>query len=74
MTNEEKFYNYLDKIKEKGRTELNNPIYHSPAEVIVSLAMEIYEKEINEKVDKLLKNKDNVIKLHRKTNPPVDSL
>lgn len=74
MTNEEKFYNYLDKIKEKGRTELNNPVYNSPAEIIITLAMEFYEKEINEKVDKLLKNKDNVITLDRKTNPPVDSL
>lgn len=73
MTNEEKFNAYLNEIKEKGNQKLNDPRYISPAEVIISLAMEIFEKEINEKVDKLLNNKDNVINLNR-NNPPVDSL
>lgn len=74
MTKTETFNKYLEEIKQRGEAILERDSGVWPAEVIATLSMEFFEKESKERIDKLLKRKDNVIKLDRSSKPPVDSL
>lgn len=74
MDKKEKFLSYIEEIKQKGLTHLERETNYWPAEIITNLAMELFEKETKERIDKLLKRKDNVIKFDRSSKPPVDSL
>ena len=74
MNKKELFNSYLEEIKQQGEERLSRDSSLWPAELITTLAMGLYEKEIKERVDKLTKNKDNVVKFDRSSKPPVDSL
>lgn len=74
MTNEDKFNSYIDLVKRQGNEELKQNSSLWPAELLARLAMNLFEKETQERVDKVFKKKDNVINLDRSSKPPVDSL
>ena len=56
------------------KEEINKGTRQLPSELIAGFAMNLFEKEIKEKVDSIIKNSDNVINLGRGSNPPVDSI
>ena len=74
MDKKEQFNSYLEQIKLLGEERLSKDTSLWPAELITTLAMGLYEKEIKERVDKVMKTRDNVIKFDRSSKPPVDIL